>query len=400
MKPTCTPRTNPLWGDDWSALRELWRLDPEIAYLNHGSFGATPHPILNEQSRLRLELESDPVHFFVRIYPDLLKRARETVGAFINADPDGLAFIPNATAGVNHILKCLSLGPEDDMVISDHGYGAVIKTLRRIAELHGPRLIIAPVPLSVRTADEIADTLLSALTPRTRLLVVDHIASATAVIFPIDRIVAECRKRGVLVLVDSAHGPGMLPVDVNRLAPDFWTGNFHKWCCAPKGSAALWVAPQHRVRIRPLITSHGYDKGFRDEFDWTGTADPTAFLATPFALAFLENLGWQRIRTHNHTLALQGREVVCRALGTEPPIADPDRLHGSMTLVALPEGVVSNETEGDRLHDLLWDEYRVQVPVMAWNGRGYVRLSAHVHNCPADYDRLAVALPDALARKW
>jgi len=227
------------------------------------------------------------------------------------------------------------------------------------------------------------------------LVIVDHVTSPTGAIFPVEAILGGCRSRGVLVLVDAAHVPGMLEVDLGALAPDFWTGNFHKWVCAPKGAAALYVGPNHRDRARPLVTSHGYGGSFRAEFDWTGTADPTPYLSIPAALDFMGSLGWERVRRHNHALVERGRAALAAALGTERQV--PEGSSGSMAIVALPEGVGSSKEEAQAIQAALYEAERIEVPFGTWYDHCYVRLSAQAYNAPAEYERLAGVLPAMLA---
>jgi isopenicillin-N epimerase len=365
-------------------------MDPGLAYLNHGSFGATPLSVLAEQQRLRTAMERNPVGFLAHQVPELLDAVRTEVAAFLGADRQGLVFVDNATTGTQTVIAQARLGPGDEVVATDHGYPAVLAQLRLATAAAGARLEIAPVPLPAAGRAEVAEAVLSRLTERTRLLVVDHVASCSGMVFPVEEIVAEARRQGVPVLVDGAHAPGMLPLEVGRLGADFWTGNMHKWVCAPKASAALWVAPQWRDTLRPLVASHGAADGFWPAFDWTGTRDPTALLAVPAALDFFGRAGWAAVREHNNELARQGGELVAARIGTDPPAADG--LAASMRLVALPRAL----SEGDaralerRLLDL-----GIVVPVTDHGGWGWLRLSAQLYNTLSDYERLADALADA-----
>ncbi len=389
------PAANPLWGDDWPEVRDLWALDPTIAFLNHGSFGATPQPVLDRQVSLRSELERNPVEFLSRRLPDLLADARGRVATFLNADPGGLAFVPNATAGVNTVLASLSLRPGDRLLTTDHVYGAVRNAMRHACDRSGASLVEVHVPPTA-PEDDVVERIAGAVDERAKLVIVDHVTSPTALVLPVQAVVAACRAHGVPVLVDAAHAPGMLPMDVAGLGADYWTGNLHKWVCAPKGSAVLWVAPEHRDRLHPLPISHGYGGGFIEEFDWTGTADPTPYLAAPAAVHLLDGLGWPRLRRHNHALALAGRDLVARALGTEPPVAD--ERFGAMSVAELPARLAGSEAEGLALQRWLYDEQRIEVALTTWAGRGFVRLSAHAYNAPEEYERLAAALTSALRR--
>jgi isopenicillin-N epimerase len=373
---------NNLWGEDWPDVRRQWDLDLSVAFLNHGSFGACPLPVLQAQAEWRAEMEGQPVEFL------------ERAPAFLRADPGGLAFVPNATMAVAAVLANVELQPGDQILITDHAYPAVRNAADRACALRGATLVVQHVPLPLPAPDDIAAAILASVTRGTRLVIVDHVTSPTAAIFPIESVVRGCHDRDVPVLVDSAHGPGMLDIDVDTLAPDFWTGNFHKWVCAPKGSAALFVGAEHRGGFRPLITSHGYGSGFHPEFDWVGTADPTPYLSLSAALDFMDELGWERTHAHNHALVVEGRTLARAAVETVPPT--PDDAVGSMAILALPTGVGATPDEARALQTRLYREQRIEVPFVAWNGTGHIRLSAQVYNHPAEYSRLADALETLL----
>ncbi len=337
-------------------------------------------------------LEREPVAFMRRL-PEMLASARERVAAFLGADADGCAFVTKATAGVNTVLASLDLRPGDRLVCTSHAYGAVRNAMAAACERSGAVLVEVLVELPLADDDAIVAAVARAVDPGARLMVVEHVTSPTAAILPVGPVVEACRRAGVPVMVDAAHGPGMVPADVLAVAPDYWTGNLHKWVCAPKGSAILWVAPQHRERVHPLVTSHGWRQGFHEEFDWTGTHDPTPYLAAPAALDFMGALGWDRVTVHNHALAALGRATVAGALGTGR-LVDDDRF-GSMSLVALPAGWVRDGENALELQATLRDRHRVEVPVIWWDGRAFLRLSAQVYNAPDDYARLAAVLPSA-----
>jgi isopenicillin-N epimerase len=381
---------DPLWGEGWAELRGQWLIDPSVVFLNHGSFGACPKPVLERQSALRQEMERQPVEFLWRRLRDLIAEARRVTAAFLRAEGPGTAFVPNATTGVATVLAALPVGPGDRIVLSDHAYPAVIKAVRKLCARSRAQADVRPIPLPLPDPREVAAILTGGLDERVRLVIVEHVTSPTAAILPVDLVVAECSSAGVPVLVDAAHGPGMVPIDVGSLRPDFWTGNFHKWVCAPKGAAVLWVAPPHQDAVRPLVPSHGYGGSFLEEFDWTGTQDPTPCLCIPEALSFFDRLGWERVRAHNHELVLYGREVVGAAMGTEPMAAEG--AIGSMAVVRLPSGVADTEPRARALQAKLYESARIEVPITAWNGIGLVRLSAQVYNRPSEYELLARAL--------
>ncbi len=393
-----------------------WRLDPAVTYLNHGSFGACPLPVLEAQARWRRRMEADAVRFFDDDLEGLLEQARRWVGGFIKADPDGLAFLPNATTGISTVLRSLDLRPGDELLTTDHEYNATINALRESAARCGATVVVARVPFPLGARDDVVGALLAAVTNRTRVALVSHVTSPTAVIFPIEEIVGEMSARGIETIVDAAHSPGMVPVDVDALGAAWWVANGHKWLCAPKGSAVLWVRDDQRGHIRPLVISHGANdprvaegsrNRFRLEFDWPGTVDPTPQLAMADAVelvAGMEPGGWPAIMAANHALALEGRDAVAGALGIDPPV--PDGLLGSMAALPLP-GEASDERAA-AIHRRLREDHGIVVPVSAWPVRAarrpghgpsrvLLRISAQRYNEPADYELLAAALPGVLA---
>jgi isopenicillin-N epimerase len=356
----------------------LWALDPAVAYLNHGSFGATPRPVLEAQNRWRATLEAEPVDFLYRRYGERVAEARAVVAAFLGADPEGLAFVTNATTGVATVLHALALGPGDRVVVTDHVYPAVAIGLAAL----GVDLVVVPFDL-----DASADVVLDAVDERTRLVVVDVVTSATALRLPFEDVVAECRARGVPCLVDAAHAPGLLPVDLRALDPDYWTGNLHKWCCAPKGAAVLYVRDVLRERTHPLVLSHWAGQGFTAEFDWCGTHDPTAWLSAPAALALLADLGWDDVRRYGVALARWGADRVAAVAGVTAP-APAER---QLQMVLLDAGLPSYAA-AESLRDSMWHGDDVEVGASGWRDRGWLRISAAAYSTPDDYERLATAL--------
>lgn len=386
-----------------------WRLDPGVTFLNHGSYGACPEPVLAHQCALRERMEAEPVRFLSGDLPELLDDARHRVAAFLRADPDGLAFVTNATTGINTVLQSLRFQAGDELLTTDHEYNATLNALAAVAARDGARVVIARIPFPIADPGEVAEAILSAVSPATRLVLLSHVTSPTALVLPVPELVGELAARGIDTLVDGAHAPGMVPVDLDGLGAAYWTGNGHKWLCGPKGSAVLWVRADRRDRIHPLVVSHGANEilgertRFRAEFDWVGTGDPTAFLTLPSAIDWMaatapDHGGWPGIMAANHALALAGRNVVAAALRVAPPA--PDTMLGSMA--ALPIPGLGDDAAADALWRALALEDGIQVPIGTWpvravRGEGdpehvLVRISAQRYNEIADYERLAQAL--------
>ncbi|MBI5156465.1 MAG: aminotransferase class V-fold PLP-dependent enzyme [Acidimicrobiia bacterium] len=389
-----------------SDLRRLWDLDPEVVHLNHGSFGACPRPVLDHQAALRRRMEHNPVEFLARRLDGMLDEARHALAGFIGADPEGLAFVPNATTGVNAVVGSLRLQRGDEIVITDHGYNACRNTIDRAASRSGAALRIASLPFPVVDPDAVVAAIMAQVSDRTRLVLVDHVTSPTALVLPVERIVAPLEARGIAVLVDGAHAPGMVPVDISAIGASYYTGNCHKWMCAPKGSGFLVVAPPLRDAVMPVVISHGFNSTRTDRsrfhllFDWTGTDDPTPYLAVPRALETMASLlpgGWDGVRRHNRDLVLAGRAIIAAAVGGAE-VLPPEGMIGSMASIPLrpgrgPEGDAAG---GDRLGGELRERYGIEVPVPLWprTPERVLRISAQVYNRIEEYERLAAALRD------
>ena len=383
-------------------LRAHWTLDPAVVFLNHGSFGACPRDILREQDRLRAVMEREPVHFFLHTLPPLLDRAREDVAGFVGARPDDLVFVRNASAGVNAVLGSLRFAPGDELLTTDHVYGACRNALRHLCSRSGARLVIVPVPFPIAAPDQVVAALLAGVTPRTRLALVDHITSPTGLVFPIAPIVRALGERGVDTLVDGAHAPGMVPLALDELGAAYYTGNFHKWVCAPKGAAMLHVRRDRQAALHPGVISHGYTStrarpALWEEFDWTGTDDPSPWLCVAPAIRWLGALlpgGWPELRARNHAQLLRGRDRIAAALGVAAPA--PDSMLGNLAALPLPDGAVAptSPLHADPLQLLLYDRHRIEVPIPSWPAapKRLIRISAQLYNHDRDYDALAAAL--------
>ena len=384
-----------------------WILDPETCFLNHGSFGATPLSVLEEQSRLRNLIESDPVRFFERNYIPLMKAAIGRLSEFMNADSEGLVFVKNTTEGVNTVLRSLDLTPGDEIIVTNHSYQACWNAVDFVTERSDAKTVVVDIPFRVKNEEEIVDLIMDKVTGNTVLAMIDTVTSATGLRMPFEKLVRNLQGVGLDVLLDAAHGPGIVPLDLKAMDVAYCTGNCHKWICTPKGSAFLHIREDRKGFVKPLSISHGYrfegtdQEKFEYEFGWPGTQDPTAWLCIPHAIEFLGGLvdgGWQEIMEHNTALAIQGREILCGALGTSPPV--PDSMVSSIAAVEMPdEGDVGPMSlEGDPFHNFLLDEFGIQVPVFPWkhHNKRYIRISAQLYNHVEEYEFLADCLSRSL----
>ena len=382
-----------------------WSLDPEVIFLNHGSFGACPRPVLEAQSELRARLERQPLHFFLREYPALHEAALAEVASFVGAQPEDIGFVTNATTGVNIVLHSLALEPGDELLVGDHAYEACRNALEAVAKRAGARVVVARLPFPVGSASDIIAAYLSAATARTRLALVDHVTSPTGLVLPVERIVAGLAERGIDTLVDGAHAPGMLPLQLDRIGAAYYAGNCHKWLSAPKGAAILHVRRDRQAAIRPVVVSHGASTSpavagrsrFKLELDWTGTSDPTAWLCVPAAIRFLGGLlpgGWPALRRRNRALALEARDLLRAAVGG-PPLC-PEDMIGTLAAVALPPGpeLPPGHMDMGPLQLTLWEQHRIEVPIIPFPGptARLLRVSAHAYNDRSESELLARAL--------
>jgi isopenicillin-N epimerase len=373
----------PLLG---KAVRHEWPLDWDFLSVNHGSFGAAPRVVLAAQQDWQRRLEAQPGRFMRAVLPDALRHAADRLGAFIGADGQDIAFVENATTGCNAVLRSLRLQPEDEIVVLTHGYGAVLNTVRHVCERAGARMVEAAVPFPQPQADAVVANIAGALSSRTRLAVVDHITSGSALVLPLQRIVAVCRDAGVPVLVDGAHGPAQVALDMRAIGADWYTGNCHKWLCAPKGSAFLYAASDRQHDLHPVTISHGWGKGYLEEFDWTGTRDPSAYLATGVAIDFHVRLGGEALMARNIALAAEATSLLARRLNTEPGATGA--MAGSMGMVKLPlSGPASPERSMALRARLL--AAGTDAPTHVQAGAIWLRLSAAAYNDIEDYERLA-----------
>jgi isopenicillin-N epimerase len=364
--------------------------------------------VLAQQRRLRDEMERQPVQFLARELETLLDVAREELAVFVGAAAQDLVWVSNATTGVNAVLRSLDLRPGDELLTTDHEYNACRNALDVAAAQSGAQVVVPAIPFPIESGEVVMERILDAVTSRTRLALLDHVTSQTGLVLPIDRLVRELADRGVETLVDGAHAPGMLDLDLEAIGAAYYTGNCHKWMCAPKGAAFLHVRRELQPQVRPVVISHGANSPRTDrsrfliEFDWVGTVDPTAVLCVPEAIRFMAALlpgGWPEIRERNRRQALQGRDVICRALGIEPPC--PDDMIGSLAAMPLPPGPVDPPTSAlytDPLQHQLLEGWGIEVPVIPWPAPPHrlIRISAQLYNRPEEYGELAAALEVSL----
>jgi isopenicillin-N epimerase len=384
-------------------LAQHWNLDSQQTFLNHGSFGACPREILEKQGSLRNHLERNPVEFLAFQVEALLNESSHRLAGFLKAPASDIAFVPNATHGVNAVLKSLRFAPGDELLVTNHEYNACRQTLDHVAEIWGASIVVADIPFPIADAQEATHALLEKVSPKTKFCLVDHITSATALVLPVEKIVPALQAQGVEVMVDGAHAPGMLNLDLAKLGADYYTGNCHKWLCSPKGAGFLYVQPKHQEKIHPAVTSHGRNSTrkdisrFHEEFHWTGTSDPTAWLCVGDTLDWMSHLlpgGWGQIRRQNHELVCEARRTLC-ARWEMPPLC-PESMLGSMACIQLPRMKVGGVplADGPTLESPLTHALRAEgitVPVISWPSPvgNMVRISAQVYNSRSDYEHLA-----------
>jgi isopenicillin-N epimerase len=389
-----------------SAYSKHWGLDPSVTFLNHGSFGACPTEVLAAQIRYRDRMERQPLQFMIRDVEELYDDARAKLAAFVGADPLDVVFVPNATTGVNTVLRSLHFEPGDELLTTTHEYNACRNALDFVAERSGAVVVAAEIPFPVGSPAEITRAVLERVGPRTRLGLFDHITSLTGMVMPIADIVRELSERGVDVMVDGAHAPGMLELDIPSIGAAYYTGNCHKWLCAPKGAALLYVRRDRQVRVRPLVISHGANATrtdrsmFWQEFDWTGTRDLSPYLAVADSIRFMGSLlpgGWGELMERNRLLALEARDLISDRLGVES--ACPDSMIGTLASIPLGRGryrFSTTKLDFDPLEDALREEYGIEVPVLTCpdGPASLLRISAQIYNRIEQYEYLADAVLD------
>jgi isopenicillin-N epimerase len=377
-----------------------WQLDPGVLYLNHGTVGATPRRVLARQQSIRDEMERQPSRFLLRDCSGLagaprtgltrMRMAAAEVADFCGCDADDLVFVDNATAGVNAVLQSLELEPGDEILVTDHTYGAVVKAAAFFAGRAGARVSAVTVPYPRFDPGRLLDSVSNALNAHTRLAIFDHVTSESALVMPLAELASVCRERAVPVLGDGAHAPGAIPLDVRSLGVDWYAANLHKWAWAPRSSGILWASPERQPSLHPVVISWGLGEGFTREFDWVGTRDPSPWLAAPEGIALMGDLGTGAVQRWNHELAWQAARMLHDRWGTEPGSDEGDV--GTMATVALPAELGSTHEDAARLRDALLYEESIEVQLHAWGGRLWVRVSAQIYNEISDFERLAAAV--------
>jgi isopenicillin-N epimerase len=377
-----------------SSLKQYFLLDPDVVFLNHGSYGATPKPVFEDYQNWQLRLERQPVLFLGREFNQLIYQARSALGQCLNTDPDDLAYIPNATHGVNIIAHSLQLQPGDEVLTTDHEYGACDYTWEFISSKTGAKYIHQPIPLPVSSDEEIVELFWQGVTPRTKVIYLSHITSSTALRLPVEEICRRARGAGILTIIDAAHAPGQIPVDLQALGADILFGNCHKWMLAPKGAAFLYVRRDLQSLVEPLVVSWGYQptpeftsgSRYLDLLQWTGTRDPAAALTVPAAIRFMREQNWENVRLKCHGLVRQAIERICDLTGMPPLYPLDSAFYSQMGIAPLPP------CDAVSLKSRLYDEYRVEVPVTQWRDQQFIRISIQGYNEPADVDALLQAL--------
>ncbi len=388
------------------AMLEHWSLEPNITYLNHGTVGVTPNRVMRAQQALRDEIERQPARLMLRelehhtrgtpSQQPRLRVAADAVASFLGVQGEDLVFVDNATTGINAVLQSLKFEPNDEILITDLAYGAITNTARFVARARGAKLVTVEPPFPETSPEQVIDAIINAITAKTKILILDHIAATTALILPVREIAAICQARGVAVLVDGAHAPGALELNITDLGVDWYVGNMHKWAFAPRGCGVLWAARHRQDGLHPTVISWGLDQGFTQEFDLVGTKDPTAFLVVPEGVAFIHALGQKAMRKYNHTLAWNAAHALADCLGTTFLV--PRQMVGCLASVPLPERAGSSTSDAFQLQHALLYQDRIEIPILEVRGRLYARISAQVYNDISDIERLGQVLETRLSQ--
>lgn len=380
-------------------FKDLFQLEPDIVFLNHGSFGATPKPVFEVYQDWQRRLERQPVKFLGREVSGYLQEARASLGNYLNVDKDDLIFIPNATFGVNIVARSLKLGEGDEVLTTDQEYGACDKTWTYAAQQKGFCYKKQPIKLPVSSSDDILEQFWQGVTPQTKVIYLSHITSPTALIFPVAGICARARRAGVMTVIDGAHAPGQLELDLAHIDADFYTGNCHKWLCSPKGAGFLYTRRDKQALIDPLVVSWGWDNKtefsagspYLDSYDWLGTNDPASYLSVPAAIDFQEEHDWPSVRKQCHKLLRQTLDTLEGVTGLKTIYPSDSDLYMQLAVAALPD-----IGEADAFKARLYDEHRIEIPLTAHDGKPFIRISVQAYNTQSDLDALVDALKKIL----
>jgi isopenicillin-N epimerase len=394
---------------DW---RSEWSLDPDVTYLNHGSFGPSPNVVQERHREWTERLERQPMDFFIRQMEPALENALERLAKFVGTARNSIVFVDNATMAMNIVAASVRLDADDEVLLTNHEYGAVVRLWKRRCQQSGARVVIADLPCPLTEPDEVVDAIFAAATSRTKLIVVSHVTSPTAVILPVEKICRRAREAGIPVCIDGPHAINMVPVDLRKLDCDFYVASLHKWLCAPFGSGFLFVHPRQQKRTQPAIVSWGgsiggRQPGWKDEFVWLGTRNPAAFLSVPDAIDFFEiervtasgsNIHpGEAFRRHATELLNMVHSEIVELTGLELLCDDPSRWCGTMLSLPLPLlDPAPTPGQRDPLQDALWDRCRIEIPVVHWQGKRLLRVSVQLYNSPTDIRDLVESLQNLL----
>lgn len=377
-----------------------WKLSPDITYLNHGTVGATPTVVLDEQQRLRDIMETDPARFMFREFTfqhgkplqpkPLIRQAADSVARFLGVNGEDLVFVDNATTGINAILQSIDFRPDDEIILLEHAYGSIIYTAQFVGRITKATVKVVPLPFPITDPQQIVTVVEDAIGPKTRLALIDHITSESALVITLAEIAAVCRKRSVPILVDGAHAPGALDLNISALGVDWYVGNLHKWAFAPRGCGILWADRKHQRTIHSPVISWGFDKGMTEEFDWVGTKDPTNFLAAPKGIDLLISLDAAAVRAYNHAIAWEGANWLCRQFGTT--LHTPETMIGTMATLPLPESFGSSKADAFALRDEMLFEEKIEAQIHGYRGRLWMRISGQIYLEMSDIERFGNAI--------
>ena len=376
------------------SLKDLFLLDPDVVFLNHGSFGAAPRPVFENYQKWQRRLEEQPVYFIDRELPDLLKKARGVLGKYINAPDSDLVYVPNATYGVNIVARSLGLLPGDELLTTDHEYGACVRAWQFMSLKRGFNIIQQPIHLPVGSPEETVEQFWRGVSDKTKIIFISHITSSTAQHFPVEAICARARQEGILTMVDGAHAPGQIPLDLGAVGADFYTGNAHKWLCSPKGAAFLYTRPERQPLVEPLIVGWGWGKerafsygsDYLDYLQWVGTNDVSAYLAVPAAIQFQEEFDWPTVRERCHRLLNKALDRIQHITELDP-VYDSELAYHQMAIAPLPR-----QNDLRDVKERLLEEYHIEIPLIEWKDAHYIRVSVQGYNNQDDIDALIAAL--------